>query len=70
MLVHEAYLRLVDVDEPQQSKGRGHFFGAVAEANAANSGREGSAARTQGANDESATTGKKSIQLLTDHPRV
>jgi RNA polymerase sigma factor (TIGR02999 family) len=32
MLVHEAYLRLVDVDEPQQWNGRGHFFGAAAEA--------------------------------------
>ena len=32
MLVHEAYVRLVDVDEPQQWNGRGHFFGAAAEA--------------------------------------
>jgi len=32
MLVHEAYLRLVDVDRPQQWNGRGHFFGAAAEA--------------------------------------
>jgi RNA polymerase sigma factor (TIGR02999 family) len=32
MLVHEAYLRLVDVDRPQQWSGRGHFFGAAAEA--------------------------------------
>ena len=32
MLVHEAYLRLVDVDEPQQWNGRGHFFAAAAEA--------------------------------------
>jgi RNA polymerase sigma factor (TIGR02999 family) len=31
-LVHEAYLRLVDVDEPQQWSGRGHFFAAAAEA--------------------------------------
>jgi RNA polymerase sigma factor (TIGR02999 family) len=31
-LVHEAYLRLVDVDKPQQWNGRGHFFGAAAEA--------------------------------------
>ena len=31
-LVHEAYLRLVDVDQPQQWKGRGHFFAAAAEA--------------------------------------
>jgi RNA polymerase sigma factor (TIGR02999 family) len=31
-LVHEAYLRLVNVDEPQTWNGRGHFFGAVAEA--------------------------------------
>ena len=31
-LVHEAYLRLVDVDEPQQWNGRGHFFAAAAEA--------------------------------------
>jgi RNA polymerase sigma factor (TIGR02999 family) len=32
MLVHEAYVRLVDVDEPQQWNGRGHFFAAAAEA--------------------------------------
>jgi RNA polymerase sigma factor (TIGR02999 family) len=31
-LVHEAYLRLVDVDKPQPWNGRGHFFGAAAEA--------------------------------------
>ena len=31
-LVHEAYLRLVDVEEPQQWSGRGHFFAAAAEA--------------------------------------
>lgn len=32
LLVHEAYVRLVDVVEPQQWNGRGHFFGAAAEA--------------------------------------
>lgn len=32
MLVHEAYVRLVDVKQPQQWNGRGHFFGAAAEA--------------------------------------
>jgi RNA polymerase sigma factor (TIGR02999 family) len=31
-LVHEAYLRLVDEDEPQQWNSRGHFFAAAAEA--------------------------------------
>jgi RNA polymerase sigma factor (TIGR02999 family) len=31
-LVHEAYLRLVDVGEAQQWNGRGHFFAAAAEA--------------------------------------
>jgi RNA polymerase sigma factor (TIGR02999 family) len=31
-LVHEAYLRLVDVEEPQSWNGRGHFFAAAAEA--------------------------------------
>ena len=31
-LVHEAYLRLVDVDQPQQWNGRAHFFAAAAEA--------------------------------------
>jgi RNA polymerase sigma factor (TIGR02999 family) len=30
-LVHEAYLRLVDVDQPQHWDGRGHFFAAAAE---------------------------------------
>jgi RNA polymerase sigma factor (TIGR02999 family) len=32
MLVHEAYVRLVDVEQPQQWNGRGHFFEAAAEA--------------------------------------
>lgn len=31
-LVHEAYLRLVNVEKPQQWNGRGHFFAAAAEA--------------------------------------
>jgi RNA polymerase sigma factor (TIGR02999 family) len=31
-LVHEAYLRLVDVDNPQLWNSRGHFFAAAAEA--------------------------------------
>ena len=31
-LVHEAFLRLVDVDQPQQWNGHGHFFAAAAEA--------------------------------------
>src|SRR3954453_17344698 len=31
-LVHEAYIRLVDVEHAQQWKGRGHFFAAAAEA--------------------------------------
>src|SRR6516164_9036066 len=31
-LVHEAYLRLVDVDQVQHWDSRGHFFAAVAEA--------------------------------------
>ncbi len=31
-LVHEAYIRLVDVDKAQRWNGRGHFFGAAAEA--------------------------------------
>jgi RNA polymerase sigma factor (TIGR02999 family) len=31
-LVHEAYLRLVGSDRPQDWNGRGHFFGAAAEA--------------------------------------
>lgn len=31
-LVHEAYVRLVDVDHPQSWDGRGHFFAAAAEA--------------------------------------
>ncbi len=31
-LVHEAFLRLVKVDEDQPWNGRGHFFGAAAEA--------------------------------------
>jgi RNA polymerase sigma factor (TIGR02999 family) len=31
-LVHEAYLRLVDVDQAKHWNSRGHFFGAAAEA--------------------------------------
>lgn len=31
-LVHDAYIRLVDVDKAQQWKSRGHFFGAAAKA--------------------------------------
>src|SRR5262245_25039226 len=31
-LVHEAYLRLVDTEQPQDWKSRGHFFVAAAEA--------------------------------------
>jgi len=31
-LVHEAYLRLVDVEKAPRWSGRGHFFGAAAEA--------------------------------------
>jgi RNA polymerase sigma factor (TIGR02999 family) len=31
-LVHEAYVRLVDVDNPQQWNSRGHFFAAAAQA--------------------------------------
>jgi len=32
VLVHEAYLRLVDADQPQHWNSRGHFFAAAAEA--------------------------------------
>lgn len=32
MLVHEAYLRLIDIDQAQAWNGRGHFFAAAAEA--------------------------------------
>ncbi len=32
MLVHEAYLRLVDADQVQHWNSRGHFFAAAAEA--------------------------------------
>ena len=31
-LVHEAYIRLVDIDQTQHWNGRGHFFAAAAEA--------------------------------------
>ena len=31
-LVHDAYIRLVDVDKAQHWNSRGHFFAAVAEA--------------------------------------
>jgi RNA polymerase sigma factor (TIGR02999 family) len=42
-LVHEAYLRLVDVEQPQAWNGRGHFFAAAAEAMRAS--RRGAAQR-------------------------
>lgn len=32
VLVHEAYLRLVNTDKPHEWNGRGHFFAAAAEA--------------------------------------
>ena len=32
VLVHDAYVRLVDQESPQRWNGRGHFFGAAAEA--------------------------------------
>ena len=32
MLVHEAYLRLIDTEQAQKWNSRGHFFGAAAEA--------------------------------------
>ena len=32
VLVHDAYVRLVDVDDPPHWNSRGHFFGAAAEA--------------------------------------
>ena len=31
-LVHDAYLRLIGIDDPQHWNGRGHFFAAAAEA--------------------------------------
>src|SRR6195256_2991301 len=31
-LVHDAYVRLVDIENAQQWSGRGHFFAAAAEA--------------------------------------
>ena len=36
-LVHDAYIRLVDVDKAQHWNSRGHFFAAAAEGNAADS---------------------------------
>ena len=39
-LVHEAYLRLVDVEKAQQWDSRGHFFAAAAEAMRTDSRRE------------------------------
>ena len=36
-LVHEAYIRLVDVDKAQHWKSRGHFFAATAERDATHS---------------------------------
>ena len=44
-LVHEAYLRLVDVDEAQSWDGRGHLFAAAAEAAAERASTSTSSAR-------------------------
>ena len=40
VLVHDAYLRLVDQEQQQKWSNRGHFFGAAAEAMKTNSHRE------------------------------
>jgi len=72
-LVHEAYLRLVDVEKVQQWSSRGHFFAAAAEAMRRilvdNARRKNSAkhggdwARIEIADIE-ATTGSKSDNLI------
>jgi RNA polymerase sigma factor (TIGR02999 family) len=73
VLVHEAYLRLVDVDQPQQWNGRGHFFGAAAEAmrrilvdfaRRKNSEKHGGQLRRVSLDDDLAATRDREVDLL------
>ena len=72
-LVHEAYLRLVDVSKAQHWNSRGHFFGAAAEAmrrilidNARRKarGRHGGERNRVELNDVSSPTGPKPDTIL------
>jgi RNA polymerase sigma factor (TIGR02999 family) len=73
-LVHEAYLRLVDKEEPSPWNGRGHFFSAAAEAmrrilveNARHKGRQRHGGKLQRVDLEEAnlTTSMPPDELLT-----
>lgn len=73
VLVHEAYLRLVDVDQPQQWSGRGHFFAAAAEAmrrilvdiaRRKKSEKHGGQLRRVSLDDDLAATHDRAIDLL------
>jgi RNA polymerase sigma factor (TIGR02999 family) len=73
VLVHEAYLRLVDVDQPQQWNGRGHFFAAAAEAmrrilvdfaRRKNSEKHGGQLRRVSLDDDLAATRDREVDLL------
>jgi RNA polymerase sigma factor (TIGR02999 family) len=64
-LVHEAYLRLVDVEKAQRWDSRGHFFAAAAEAMRrilVDNARRKASSRKGG--------GKKRIELCTIEPAV
>jgi RNA polymerase sigma factor (TIGR02999 family) len=72
-LVHDAYLRLVDVDRPQHWSGRGHFFAAAAEAmrrilveaaRRKNSAKGGGGHRRVDLIDEPAIVGPPGLDLL------
>lgn len=72
-LVHEAYLRLVDVEKAQQWDSRGHFFGAAAEAmrrilvdvaRRRQSLRRGGGARQEAIESVEASTVPPSVELL------
>jgi RNA polymerase sigma factor (TIGR02999 family) len=62
-LVHEAYLRLVDVSQEQQWNSRGHFFAAAAEAM-----RRILVERARRKKTEKQGGGRRRIELANAHP--
>ncbi len=72
-LVHDAYLRLVDVEKAQHWNCRGHFFAAAAEAmrrilvdqaRRRNAAKRGGDARREGLRESAIATGRPIAELL------
>ncbi len=72
-LVHDAYLRLVDVDKAQHWNGRGHFFAAAAEAmrrilvdqaRRRNAAKRGGGARREELHESAIVAGRPADELL------